>query len=245
MDLSITGLSAGSVIGFLFFTFLSDNIGRKKAMIYSQIIYVSGNVLFVVSPNLTVAGIALLIIGFAFYSANGQCAIFISEVFDADVRNKFIIFLFVFYTFGSMTAVLMFYTIYNWQLIWIICMGIPSVAVLASIILLIEETPQFLLRMGVERAMKSLNKIGKINKGVSNIITKKDIESVMEFEVQTKQFEQLITPIDLFRFRSLRGVTINVCLLTCCLFFNYYGPVFIVDQVGLDIYSSSLVFSLC
>jgi hypothetical protein len=34
----------------------------------------------------------------------------------------------------------------------------------------IEETPQFLIRKGPEVAIKALNRIGKINKGINNIL---------------------------------------------------------------------------
>jgi hypothetical protein len=35
----------------------------------------------------------------------------------------------------------------------------------------LEETPKFLVRKGKHHALKSLNRIGKINKGIENILT--------------------------------------------------------------------------
>jgi hypothetical protein len=43
----------------------------------------------------------------------------------------------------------------------------------------IEETPQFLLRKSPAVALKALNRIGKINKGINEILDEKDILNVI------------------------------------------------------------------
>lgn len=52
------------------------------------------------------------------------------------------------------------------------------------VVLYIEETPQFLIRQGVEKTLKSLNRIGKINKGIKNILVEADIINVINEQVE-------------------------------------------------------------
>ena len=51
----------------------------------------------------------------------------------------------------------------------------------------------------------------------------------------------MITPIDMFRFPSLRQTTICCSIIAFTMFAMYYGPVLIVDSIGFDIYTSNLI----
>lgn len=51
----------------------------------------------------------------------------------------------------------------------------------------------------------------------------------------------MITPLDLWRFASLRLITLCMCFLSFALYALYYGPVLVIDKIGFNIYVSSYV----
>jgi hypothetical protein len=54
----------------------------------------------------------------------------------------------------------------------------------------------------------------------------------------------MITPLDLFRFKSLRLITICGGIACVATYMMYYGPILIVGQIGFDIYTTNLVLNL-
>ena len=55
---------------------------------------------------------------------------------------------------------------------------------------------------------------------------------------------KLITPLELCRFTSLRVTTIMCCFLSFVTYAMYYGPALIIDEVGFDIFVSSVMIQL-
>lgn len=68
----------------------------------------------------------------------------------------------------------------------LILLVIPSIILLIAIFIYVEETPQFLLRKNIETTLKALNRIGKINKGLKNILVEEDIINVINEQVEDK-----------------------------------------------------------
>ena len=54
----------------------------------------------------------------------------------------------------------------------------------------------------------------------------------------------MITLLDLFRFSSLRTITICLCLIDFAVIVLYYGPVLAIENIGFNIYISSLVVQI-
>jgi hypothetical protein len=52
------------------------------------------------------------------------------------------------------------------------------------------------------------------------------------------------TFLDVFRYASLRGVTIAQGLVSMATYLMYYGPTLIVSQFGFDIYTSETVLNI-
>lgn len=63
-------------------------------------------------------------------------------------------------------------------------MAVPCFIILFFILIYLEETPQFLLRQGIPKTLKALNRIGKINKGLKSILTENDVKNVMNEQVE-------------------------------------------------------------
>ena len=71
----------------------------------------------------------------------------------------------------------------------------------------------------------------------------KDIEDVMRNQ-DTVAYDKVSTPLDVFRYESLRTTTIAQGIASICTYLLYYGPALIVAQIGFDIYTSQVVVSV-
>ena len=65
----------------------------------------------------------------------------------------------------------------------------------------------------------------------------------MEYQ-QTDQFLQVCTPIDVFKYPSLRLATFTQAIVSLSTYLMYYGPTLIVSQFGFDIYTSTVVLNV-
>lgn len=52
------------------------------------------------------------------------------------------------------------------------------------------------------------------------------------------KYNKRSSPIDVFKYASLRTISIAQVLIGISTFVMYYGPTLIVDQFGFDIYTS-------
>ena len=86
----------------------------------------------------------------------------------------------------------------------------------------------YLITKDPENALKELNKIGEINKNQKNCLTMEDIQNVMKCQ-ETVKYNKVSSPIDVFRYKSLRLITITLGLISMSTFLLYYGPSIIVD----------------
>ena len=53
-----------------------------------------------------------------------------------------------------------------------------------------------------------------------------------------------VSPLDLFRFGSLRRITILGILSSCIITNMYYGPTLIIDSIGFNTYATSIVIQI-
>ena len=60
--------------------------------------------------------------------------------------------------------------------------------------------------------------------------------------VQQKQAQsKMATPVDLFRYPSLRYISIAVCLLSTFIYILYYGPLMLISKLSFSLYINALV----
>ena len=168
----------------------------------------------------------------------------LGEVVNYYVRQQYSVALEIAFAAGGIMVGIFYWIIPNWLLINIIFLLIPSIIELLLIIFYFEETPKFLLKKGVKETMRALNRIGKINKKVNFLVSEEDVENVMRETVENEDFNKKITPLDIFRFQSLRTKSICTCLLFLFLTYLYFGPVFIVDQLGFNPYLNQIIVIL-
>ena len=72
----------------------------------------------------------------------------------------------------------LFYLIDEWRINWIIMVTGPAIIGFILLWFFVYETPQFLLNKGTAYTLKVLNKIGKINEGIDNLLKEQDVENV-------------------------------------------------------------------
>ena len=122
--------------------------------------------------------------------------------------------------------------------------GVPCLIELILLIVYLEETPNFLLtKHGVDKSLKSLNRIAKINQMGDNAITREHIEMVLEEEECGDKFNFIITPFHLCKFKSLRGNTLGCSLMFMLITYLYFGPMIIVDRLGINPFVSQILIS--
>ena len=125
-------------------------------------------------------------------------------------------------------SVLLYFLFEDWKIVTGILLCAPVVLNMALSLWYVKETPMYLITKDPENALKELNKIGEINKNQKNCLTMEDIQNVMKCQ-ETVKYNKVSSPIDVFRYKSLRLITITLGLISMSTFLLYYGPSIIVD----------------
>lgn len=178
LDLAKSSVYLGSFIGFLLFSFFTDNFGRRKSILLSLGTCALGNLVLTLSPNLVIASLGLVLSG-----AGGNASInitfyFMGETVQNEKRQKYSVLVQAAFTVGAILVTALYMIVPNWRIVSIILVAIPSFASLFLVLIYVEQTPQFLLRKTNAQALKALNRIGKINYKIKDIIEEEDILSV-------------------------------------------------------------------
>jgi MFS family permease len=131
-----------------------------------------------ISPNLLVASIGLFLSGTGANTSLNATIFFFNEILTNVKRQKYSVFVQLAFAFGSIIISSFYYLAGHWRIGSIILITIPSLIALFLVFFYIEDTPQFLVKGPINEALKSLNRIGKINYKIKNIIEEEDILAV-------------------------------------------------------------------
>ena len=82
----------GAAIGALFSGSISDRIGRKKVIIFADVLFTTGSLIMAFSPTIAVLMIGRLIIGFGVGIASQIVPLYLSEVAPVEIRGKLVAF---------------------------------------------------------------------------------------------------------------------------------------------------------
>jgi len=80
----------GAAIGALFSGNISDKIGRKKVIIFADILFTAGSVIMAFAPTIAVLMVGRLIIGFGVGIASQIVPLYLSEVAPVEIRGKLV-----------------------------------------------------------------------------------------------------------------------------------------------------------
>ena len=139
-------------------------------MVVSWGICTLGTVIVACSVNIYMVAVGLFFSGCGCDAAINICFFFFGEVVGDERRQKYSVFVQIFFTLGAMIITFFFSVIDSWRINWICLVTVPAIIELLLLIFYIEETPQFLLKKGVAVTKKALNRIGRINKNQDNIL---------------------------------------------------------------------------
>lgn len=160
----------GAFIGYIVISFFSDNFGRRNSILVSWGITVLGTIIVAFSFNVYMVAAGLFLCGCGSDAGINICFFFFGEVVGDEKRQKYSVFVQIFFCIGAMVITLFFYLISDWRINWIILVGVPSIIEFILLWLFVYETPQFLIKKGVNETLKVMNKIGKINEGIDGIL---------------------------------------------------------------------------
>ncbi|KAF7549341.1 hypothetical protein G7046_g8375 [Stylonectria norvegica] len=182
-----------------FSSILADKLGRKRVILYADLLFVLGAVAQAWSS--TVAGMVVgrCIIGAAVGAASFVVPLYIAEVAPAQYRGRLITTNVLFITLGQMVAYVvgwLFSTFASpatgWR--WMVGLGALPAAFQGAIVVLMPETPRWLVKVGQSGAAKLV--IQKVNgsagssRSADALIREIELEVRDEYEAQRMRDHQ-------------------------------------------------------
>ena len=131
----------------------------------------------------------------------------------------------LFYGLGVLINVLWFYVIGDWQIIYGACYFIPLVVVICCFMVFVRDTPMCLvMRNHSAKALKSFKYIGRMNGKECGITLEELAKIKASYELKLKgemhqEKKKTFTILDLFRYKSLRMMTVMLIVVQCTTIF--------------------------
>jgi hypothetical protein len=158
-----------------------------------------------------------------------------------------------FYGIGSLGNTGLYYWLRDWEKVFTYFYIIPGAVLIVAIVLIVTDTPiELINNLSPEEAHGQFMKIAKIN-GVANselsidhIRTIKEIElnkhgkegkEGKEEETDSKRF----TFVDVFRYPSLRYLTLLLIILQITINFLFYAPTLMIADFEFDIFINNVI----
>ena len=212
-----------------------NNQSRKKSLLLCYFFCIAGSLLMMVSQKIEVACVGLFIIGLGNMNPTKFGLAIISEITEQTLANKFISSTPIGVTIGGILTPVFYEAINNWRLFTLYFQLLPSILVFLVIFFIFEDTPQSMMKTGeCDDICKALNRIGKINKGQSNIVSREEIEEYLREERKREEIKESTNPIDLFRYPSLRLTTICFIFIELIINLIYLANGFLLTLVGFN-----------
>ncbi len=153
----------GAFVGYIVISFFSDNFGRRSSILVSWGICTLGTIIVACSFNIYMVAAGLFLCGCGSDAGINICFFFFGEVVGDEKRQKYSVFVQIFFCLGAMVITAFFFMIESWRINWIALVTTLSIIELFLVFFFVYETPQFLLKKGINESLKVLNQIGKIN----------------------------------------------------------------------------------
>jgi len=171
----------GAAIGALFSGTISDRIGRKKVIIFADVLFTIGSLIMAFSPTIAVLMIGRLIIGFGVGIASQIVPLYLSEVAPVEIRGKLIASNVATITIATLSSSILAFLIRpNWRLMLGLA-GVPSMTQLIGM-LFMPESPRWLGKVGRPedqlKVMKLIYKPAYLD--VANKTLTDEVESLKE-----------------------------------------------------------------
>lgn len=158
----VSSVLIGAVIGAATNGILADIFGRKKIIIATAIIFISGSILCAAAPDIYILILSRMLVGLAVGIVNFIVPLYLSEVSPKQLRGTIV----SLYQWAITAGILFSYLInavfahavYNWR--WMLFAGVVPGLILLIGMLFLNDTPRWLVSKGrYDEAKKVFNKI--------------------------------------------------------------------------------------
>ncbi len=158
----VSSVLIGAIIGAATNGILADIFGRKKIIIATAIIFISGSILCAAAPDIYILILSRMLVGLAVGIVNFIVPLYLSEVSPKQLRGTIV----SLYQWAITAGILFSYLInavfahavYNWR--WMLFAGVVPGLILLIGMLFLNDTPRWLVSKGrYDEAKKVFNKI--------------------------------------------------------------------------------------
>lgn len=145
----------GAAIGSLFSGYISDKIGRKKVILFADIMFVLGSTTMAFAPEIWVLMLGRIIVGIGVGVAAQIVPLYLSEIAPTEIRGKLITFNVAMITIGQLVSVLIVLLLIPQ---WRFMLGIAAFPAILQFIgmLCLPESPRWLAKMGRNEEAKQV-----------------------------------------------------------------------------------------
>uniref|UniRef100_A0A8B9NM52 Solute carrier family 22 member 13 n=1 Tax=Accipiter nisus TaxID=211598 RepID=A0A8B9NM52_9AVES len=232
-DISQSIYMMGLFLGSMIFGPLSDRIGRRPVILISIFLQGLFGVGIAFVPHFYVYMAFRCVVGASVSGITMTLLALATEWVGVSSRPKAVLISHCCFAIGQMILAGLSYGIRNWRLLEIA--GSAPIFALFFYIWVLPESARWLVTKGrIEEAKKVLQKAASINK--------RTISPELLEQLKPEKQTESGSPLDLFRKKHLRKVTL---IMSCAWFVNslvYYGLSLNVTNFGLDIYLTQLAF---
>ena len=243
----------GSLFGGFIFPNISERYGRRSSLLTSSLLAGLSLVILGCLNGISVALICFLTAGMAFNGFETTSVIYINEISGERFRNFASMTLTVVWAFGQIIYAGIAYFIGEWRVICIAVIGIPFLIIFLLMYKKVLETPKFLITQNkYVEARIVLNQIALYN--LRPQFTYRLEGEMEEYQQSSKYSEpkpierdyvriqsENYGYIDLFRYASLRTLTICLLFLWFFKYFTYFGLAFSLPGFGGEIHENFLL----
>ncbi|KAL4446441.1 hypothetical protein ABPG74_001182 [Tetrahymena malaccensis] len=238
-DLACSMLFVGSIFGNILLGIAGDIYGRKIVLQISWFISSMCTIGIAFTYNQFVLITMNFIVGFFSWPVLNLLLLLLNEETSEQYRQMASLMLMIAWAIGEILLSPIAYFVQDFRNIIIFFIMIPCLTLNIPLIFVIESPNYYISRNNIDKALLSLKKISKFNKK-ELIISKRFLGD--DFQNEKKPEDNLLFNfLALFKYKSLRKITIASCTVMITIQVFYFGCQFALSGIGYDLYLNQLV----
>jgi MFS transporter, SP family, galactose:H+ symporter len=238
LEVIVSGVLVGAAIGALGGGRLADLYGRRRLLIVTAVIFALGAIICAAASSPTVLIIGRIIVGLGIGLSSGTVPVYISEVSPPAARGWTVSLFQLAITVGILLAYVVDYAfaaIQGWR--WMLGLAVVPAAVFAIGMILLPESPRWLVKNGHREAARKV--LGRIRTAAGADAELKDIEASIQHSEERGRLSDLLNP----SLRAALVVGIGLAILQQITGINtviYYAPL-IIQSAGIPSASGAIL----